>query len=153
MPESWNLSLITTLYKSGDPGDCNNYRGLSVTSCLGKLFNKLLTTRLNNYLESEKLLSHFQAGFRKGYRITDNIFILKTLMNKYLFKEKKELFVCFVDFLKAFDTVWRPALLLKILKKGIGGNFFNIIKHMYSTTKCAVRKGNVLSDVLIHLSR
>ena len=32
MPESWDLSLITTLYKSGDPGDCNNYRGLSVTS-------------------------------------------------------------------------------------------------------------------------
>ena len=148
MPELWNLSLITTLYKSGDPGNCSNYRGLCVTSCLGKLFNRLLQTRLTNYLESEGMFSHFQAGFRKGYRTTDNIFILKTLMNKYLFKEKKQLFLCFVDFSKAFDTVWRPALLYKILIKRIGGNFFNIIKHMFSTTKCAVRQGNLCSDFL-----
>ena len=67
-------------------------------------------------------------------------------MNKYLFKEKKQLFVCFVDFSKGFDTVLRPALLYKILRKEIGGNFFNIIKHMYSTTKCAVRQGNLCSD-------
>ena len=53
MPELWNLSLITTLYKSGDPGNCSNYRGLCVTRCLGKLFNRLLQTRLTNYLESE----------------------------------------------------------------------------------------------------
>ena len=77
MPELWNLSLITTLYKSGDPGNC------SVTSCLGKLFNRLLQTRFTNYLESEGMLSHFQAGFMKGYRTKDNIFISKTLMNKY----------------------------------------------------------------------
>ena len=51
-----------------------------------------------------------------------------------------------LNFSKAFDTVWRPALLYKILRKGIGGNFFNIIKHMYSTTKCAVRQGNLCSD-------
>ena len=64
-------------------------------------------------------------------------------MNKHLFKEKKQLFLCFVDFSKAFDTYWRLALLYTILRKGIGGNFFNIIKHMFSTTKCAVRQGNL----------
>ena len=69
-------------------------------------------------------------------------------MYKYLIKEKKQLLLCFVDFSKAFDTVWRPALLYKILRKGIGGNFFNIIKHMFSTTKCAVRQGNLCSDFL-----
>ena len=72
MPELWNLSLITTLYKSGDPGNCSNYRGLSVTSRLGELFNRLLQTRLTDYLESERLLVRFQVGFRKGYCTTDN---------------------------------------------------------------------------------
>ena len=67
-------------------------------------------------------------------------------MSRYLFKEKKQLFLCFVDFSKAFGTVWRLALLYKILRKGIGGNFINIIKHMYSTTKCAFRQGNLCSD-------
>ena len=46
------------------------------------------------------------------------------------------------------DTVWRPALLCKILRKGIGGNFFNTIKYMFSTTKGAVRQGNLCSDFL-----
>lgn len=56
MPKSWNLSAITSLYKSGDPKDTNNYRGLSVTS-LGKLFTSLFQQRLNNYLENNNLLS------------------------------------------------------------------------------------------------
>ena len=67
-------------------------------------------------------------------------------MNKYLFKEKKQLFLCFVDFSKAFDAVWRPALLYKILRKEIGGNLFNINKHMYPTTKRAFRLRNLCSD-------
>ena len=41
-PKLWNHSLISFIYKTGDPNDCNNYRGISVTSCLGKLFTSLL---------------------------------------------------------------------------------------------------------------
>ena len=41
-PSVWNHSFISSIYKSGDPNDCNNYRGISVTSCLGKLFTSLL---------------------------------------------------------------------------------------------------------------
>ena len=71
-------------YKSGDPGNCSNYRGLIVTSCLGKLFNRFLQTRLTYYLEYEGMLSHVQAGFRKGYRITDKNF------NEQIFLTRKE---------------------------------------------------------------
>ena len=51
-PSVWNHSLISSIYKSGDPNDCNNYRGISVTSCLGKLFISLLQKRLGDFLES-----------------------------------------------------------------------------------------------------
>jgi hypothetical protein len=47
-------------------------------------------------------------------------------------KHKKILYVCFVDFKKAFDSVVRKALLHKLLKKGIGGKFFDLITNMYS---------------------
>ena len=50
-PKLWNHSLISSIYKSGDPNDCNNYRGISVTSRLGKLFTSLLQKRLTDYLE------------------------------------------------------------------------------------------------------
>lgn len=76
---------------------------------MGKLFNNLLQQRLNNYLENNNLLSQYQFGFRKDHRTTDNIFILKTLVNKYLGKKKDNLYVCYVDFSKAIDTVWRSA--------------------------------------------
>jgi hypothetical protein len=85
----------------------NNYRGISVASCLGKLFNSLLQKRLTDYLEINKLTSFNQGGFRSGYRTTDHIFILKTLINKYLHKLKSKLYVCFVDFKKAFDSIDR----------------------------------------------
>lgn len=55
---------------------------------MGKLFTSLLQQRLNNYLENNNLLSQYQFGFRKDHRTTDNIFILKTLVNKYLGKKK-----------------------------------------------------------------
>ena len=88
-PKLWNHSIISSIFKSGDPNDCNNFRGISVTSCLGKLFTSLLQKRLTDFLEANKLLSFNQGGFRSGYRTTDHIFILKTLINKYLYKLKK----------------------------------------------------------------
>lgn len=146
MPKEWNLSLITSLYKNGDPNNTNNYRGLSVKSCLGKLFTGLLQKRLDNYLESNNLLSQYQCGFRKNHKTTDNIFVLKTLINKYLHTKKQNLYVCFVDFSKAFDTVWRSALLYKLNKKGIGGNFLKLMIDMYTNTYYSYRKGNQISE-------
>ena len=53
-----------------------------MTSCLGKLFTSLLQKRLGDFLESKNLISFNQGGFRSGYRTTDHIYILKTLINK-----------------------------------------------------------------------
>ena len=64
-------------------------------------------------------MSSFQT---KTAEITGyTVFILKTLINKYVYKCKKKLYVCFVDFKKAFDSVWRSALFLKLRAKGIKG--------------------------------
>lgn len=82
--ESWNLSLLQSIYKSGDPMEPNNYRGISVCNCSGKLFIRLLQKRLDVFLESNNLLSPNQVGFRKGQRTTDNIFILMSVINKYI---------------------------------------------------------------------
>jgi hypothetical protein len=108
---------------------------------MGKLFNRLLQKRLDNFLENNNLLSPNQTGFRKGFRTTDNIFILKTVINKYLNRRNGKVFVCFVDFKKVFDSVWRQALLFKLLDKGIGRNFYKIIKHIYSNTKYSYKSG------------
>ena len=60
-----------------------------------------------------------QGGLRNGYKTTDHIFILKTLINKYIYNCKKKLFVCCDDLRKVFGNVWKPALFLKLKAKGI----------------------------------
>ena len=60
------------------------------------------------------------------------MFILTTLIDKYVKKLKLPLYVCFVDFKKAYDSVWRQALLYKLLRLNINGLFFNILKSMGS---------------------
>ena len=134
-PETWNISLISTIYKKGDKNNCNNYRGISLSSCLSKLFTGLLQNRLITHLERHNLFSPFQAGFRPDHRTNDHIFANKTIINKYVYKLKKPVYGCFVDFAKAFDSVSRNSLLYKLTKTKIGGNFYKLIKSMYSCTK------------------
>ena len=70
-PEIWNHGLIYSIYKNGDTKDPSNYRGITLTSCLGKLFSTVLYKRIERELESHDLLAKEQAGFRKKYITTD----------------------------------------------------------------------------------
>ena len=83
-PKIWNMSLLTSIYKFGDPTDCGNYRGISVSSCLGKLFTSIIQKRPSDFLERNNLLCTNQGGFRKDYRNIHHVFILTTLINKYI---------------------------------------------------------------------
>ena len=132
------------LHKSGEKCDPNNYRGISLISCLPKLFNAILNERLINLMETT--ISKSQFGFRKNHRTSDSIFVLKALINKYLHKNKKKIFACFVDLRKAFDSVWRKALLFKLCNMEVGNKFFHIIKQQYSETISAVKYQNLHSE-------
>ena len=109
----------------------SNYRGITIMSCLGKLFNSVLNTRLNEYLTENNVISKTQIGFQKKARTTDHMFVLCTLIEKYTKQNKAKLFTCFIDFKKAFDSVLHQALFLKLQNLGITGLFYNIVKNMY----------------------
>ncbi len=138
-PEAWNRGLITPIFKSGDKSDPNNYRGICVSSNLGKLFCSIMNTRLVHFLTEHDVLSKSQIGFLPNYRTTDHIFTLHTLIDKYINQNKTKIFACFVDFQKAFDSIWHEGLLSKLLESGIGGKTYNIIKTMYSNNQCAIK--------------
>ena len=81
-PVSWTEGIIIPIYKQGGYTDPNNYRGITLNSCLGKLFCHVLNTRISNDLENQSFLKE-QAGFRKNFRASDQVFILKTIIDKY----------------------------------------------------------------------
>ena len=114
-PEDWSCGIITPIYKSGKDDNPDNYRGITINSCLSKLFILLLTSRLNSFINEKGVLKYNQIGFRKGFRTADHVLTLKTLIDKYFSKNQK-LYFCFVDFRKAYDC-W---------KKGLFNNYFHM---------------------------
>ena len=165
-PQEWAKSIISVIFKSGDKSMCDNYRGIAISSCLGKLFAAVLNKRLRDYVLDKKLVPENQIGFMPGSRTSDHIFVLKCAIEKYI-RQKKRLFVCFIDFRKAFDSVWHDGLFTKLQKLGIGGLFHRIIRQMYmngklcvrtskgltpfSSSKVGVRQGFSLSPLLFNL--
>ena len=102
--------IIMPIYKNkGNINDPNEYRPITIFSCLGKLFTSILNNRINTFLENNKLLNENQSGFRKDHSTNDNIFILHSLI-EYMKARKMKLYCTFIDFSKAFDTVWRTGL-------------------------------------------
>ena len=63
-PTIWNESYISLIYKKGDKLDPSNYRGISITSNLGKLFNKIVHERLYKFIDSNNLISKNKIGFK-----------------------------------------------------------------------------------------
>ena len=138
-PVDSNISVLSVIHRNDSLYDYN-YRGISISSCLGRLFTKIIQTRISKYLEDHDKIEDNQAGFRHNYRTTDQIFTLKTLLNRYNHKLNKPIFACFVDFSKAFDSVNREALFYKMKQAGITGKMFELIRNMYSSTLYCIKK-------------
>ena len=129
-PKEWKTGFIRPIHKNDSPHDPSNYRGITITSCLSKVFNSILNTRLQNYLDSNNIINKVQIGFQPKARTSDHMFVLRTLIQKYT-NNKSKLYVCFINFSKAFDTVLHSALLYRLRQIDIKGPFYRVIKDMY----------------------
>jgi hypothetical protein len=77
IPDIWLIGSIKPIFKNkGNKYDPNNFRPITILSCLGKLFTSILNDRLNTFSEEFKVLNESQCGFRKQYSTIDSIFIL-----------------------------------------------------------------------------
>ena len=102
LPQDMSDAKIVTLYKNkGDRSDCNNYRGISLLSIVGKLFARVVVMRLQKL--AERVYPESQCGFRAERSTVDMIFSLRKLQEKCRV-------VAFVDLTKAFDLVSREGL-------------------------------------------
>ncbi len=80
-------------------------------------------------------------------RTSDHIYTLHTLIQKHVQQKKQgKIFGCFIDFQKAFDSVWHNGLFLKLIESGIGGRTYDIIKDIYNGNKCCVKINDKRTD-------
>ena len=147
VPKSWCLGIISPIHKEGPKEDPDNYRGICIGYALSKLLSTMMNIRLTEFVEGSKLLHKNQIGFVTKCRTTDHHLTLKVLSKKYVSNEKGgKLYTCFVDFRKAFDTVWHNGLFHKLEDMNINGNFLLTLQNMYENTKCAVKLNNKLTQ-------
>jgi hypothetical protein len=146
IPEEWCKGLINPIYKGkGSQKSANNYRGITLLSCMGKLFTSVLNYRLTIFLTKRGILGEEQAAFRAGYCTYDHIFVLNCLI--YFYKARYEkLFCAFIDYMKAFDLINRAILWSKLIQNEINGKFITVIFNLYLNAKSAVRQGDFISD-------
>ncbi|KAL4221122.1 hypothetical protein ACF0H5_019381 [Mactra antiquata] len=144
-PDTWTEGVIVPLHKRGDKHNVKMYRGISLVSCLSKLFTTVLNNRIVDFCESNNTISDAQFGFRKNRSTVDASYILINLIQQYL-NENKRLYCVFVDLKMAYDCIDRNALWLKLYKSGIDGKILRIVKDMYEKIKSCVRCCNTYSE-------
>ena len=147
VPNSWTLELTSLIHKKGNQSDLNNYRGICVSSALLKILCSLLNNRIQSFCTENGLIHKNQIGFQKNCRTTDHIFTRKTLVKKYVTVGKEKLYTCFVDFQKAFDSVWHKGLFHKLSNNGISGKSLSLLFNLYNKTQCAIKRNNDITDL------
>ena len=121
-PSIWKTSSIIPIHKMGKPLDSPaSFRPISLTSCVSKLFERIILSRLLFFLESNSILSPRQAGFRPGRSTLDQILYLSQSISDGFNKPRpgSRTILCTIDFSKAFDSVWHPALFHKLISVGL----------------------------------
>ena len=113
---------------------------------LAKLYAMVLEARASAWAEHRKCRAKGQAGFRKDFRTTDQVFIIQTLMQQAR-QSKRKLYTCFVDFKKAFDLVPRSTLWKVLEESGMTGNVLASLKSMYAADKACVLTGDGPTDL------
>jgi hypothetical protein len=148
-PAEWRKGMILPLFKGGTAAnrcDVNDYRPITLTSSVSKLFELLLLKRLTGYSDEFGLLAEEQAGFRKGRCTLEQIFTLHEILASRR-ERKMTTFMAFLDARRAYDRVWRDGLLYRLMQCGVNGRMLRFLGSMLSgTTRHVAAHGACSSD-------
>ena len=138
-PSLWKLAHVTPIFKKGDKTVASNYRPISLISCVGKSFERILFKHVYNHLDGNSYIYKYQSEFLPGHSTVHHL--IESIHNTILSLENFETSCqVFCDISKAFDRVWHRGLLLKMERYGIRGDLLLWFKSYLEkeTKKCAL---------------
>jgi hypothetical protein len=147
VPEAWRMIRVMLMHKKCDKGDLRNYRPISIISTMSKLLAMILRDRLERIIEESNFLGDFQAGFRPDRGADDNLFILGRMM-EIAKHEKRCIFLAFIDFEKAYDSVSREKLWEVLADYGLEEGDIDLIRTLYTGMKVSFVWNGIRSKVL-----
>lgn len=147
IPEDWLKSTFVTIPKKQNARRCNEYRTISLMSHVLKIFLRIIHVRLYGKLEDH--MSDTQFGFRNNLGTREALFSLQVLVQKCR-DLCHPVYMCFIDFEKAFDKVQHSKLIEVLMKVNTDGKDLRIIRNLYYNQTANVRVGkNVTEEVEI----
>ena len=162
-PDKLKIAQVMPVFKKGSRLETCNYRPISLLSNINKIFEKVMYSRVYNYINKSDCFYPLQFGFRGKHSTNHALISIVDEINEALDK-KKVVAGIFVDFQKAFDTVNHEILLKKLSHYGIKGNINNWFRSYlldrkqfvsilgfnsaYSTIHHGVPQGSVLGPLL-----
>ena len=136
IPVDMSRSIFIALPKKPGATDCELHRTISLMSHVTKLLLRIIMMRVRNKINPE--IAEEQCGFVEGKGTTNAIFILRTLIERAL-EIQKDVYLCFIDYTKAFDRVRHDEIIKELTKLKIDGKDLRIIKNMYWEQTAAMR--------------
>ena len=132
--QKWKTSLISMILKPNKPASLTtSYRPISLLPILGKLFERILTTRLTEYMTENNLINKFQCGFRKGKSCEHQLIRLAEHVSSWFNKKPSGRTVAiFIDAEKAFDSVKHSFLWQALLEQGVDPRYVAVLSNLYT---------------------
>ena len=144
-PNSLKYATITPIFKKGDSKNPSNYRPISVTSFINKIFEKAIYNQLSNFLTQYNIISPNQYGFIKNCSTQDALNNLTEFYYDTLNINQLAVSV-FIDYCKAFDTINHSILIRKLYRCGIRGVPLNLLASYLKDRMQVVRIGRSISQ-------
>ena len=137
-PEDWIMSELVLLPKVPGTQDCTKYRTISLISHASKILLEIIRQRLQYYLRPE--IAEEQFGFTSGKGTTDAILAVRNVIQKVAKRQdEEELWLLFVDYSKAFDSVFHDALWKTLKEFGVPQHLIWLLNKLYCNAKGVVR--------------
>ena len=128
IPETWKKGLLVKLPKKGDLSLCSNWRGINLLNSISKILARIIHNRLSSVLDP--LLRKEQAGFRPQRSCVNQINTLRIIVEQSV-EMQSPLYMVFVDFERAFDSVNRDFIFKALEKYYVPEKIIRLIKEMY----------------------
>jgi len=154
VPSLWTRAYIKPIPKGNnmDKFIPTNYRGISLLSCIGKLYSSVINSRLLGFLETHNMLVDEQNGFRSTRACVDHLYSLTSIIRNIKLMNKDTL-VCFIDMAKAFDHLNRTLMFNKLAASiSIGANMYSAIRGLYHNTMSRIALNHHFTDYFEVLS-
>ena len=145
-PQKWRHAIIIPIAKPGkDPSRADNYRPISLTSCLCKLMEKMVHNRLSWYIEKNEIITPTQNGCRAGRSTLDSLTLLENQIREG-FNQRKITIAIFFYIKKAYDTTWRHSILKSLFNNGLRGQLPTFIQNFLSKRTFQTRVNTIYSN-------